>query len=412
VAEVANRMGIFCYSFLDYDRAVEQFEESLAAAERAGDGFKICRELHNIADALVVSVRVNGSPGSSAPGHHGPGDCERLGRASRALQRLLAEVTPDMHLTLDAHRIEAELLLEAGHPAEALRVIEAAAQGTDATEDPLLAAFFLAESRCLCAVGRNAEAVEAADSAVQLARAGGDDQELVLNLKQRLAAKQASGDVEGALADSVEVGDQIWAIHQREKAQLVEQVWVRTALERQRAQLEESTAAAVRSAEEDALTRIGNRRLLERFLARSDDAPPTLSLVMADIDHFKDINDTFGHELGDDVLRTLGELFSAETRQGQVVARYGGEEFVFALPGADTAAAAGFAERARLMVASHAWGKLEASLAITISLGVASGRSESWRSVLVAADAALYQAKRLGRNRVEVASAALEQAAG
>ena len=193
---------------------------------------------------------------------------------------------------------------------------------------------------------------------------------------------------------------------------MVEQVWVRASLERQRRQLEESTAAAVRSAEEDALTRIGNRRLLERFLARSDDAPATLSLVMADIDHFKEINDTFGHELGDDVLRTLGELFSAETRQGQVVVRYGGEEFVFALPGADIAAAAGFAERARLMVASHPWGQLEVSLALTISLGVASGRSEAWRSVLVAADAALYQAKRLGRNRVEVASAALQQAAG
>ena len=168
----------------------------------------------------------------------------------------------------------------------------------------------------------------------------------------------------------------------------------------------------MRTAEEDALTRIGNRRLLERFLARAGEAPVTLALVMADIDHFKEINDTFGHELGDLVLCALAELFAAETRSGQVVVRYGGEEFVFAMLGAELAAAGNFAERVRTRVASFAWNELDARLSVTISLGVSAGRSDAWRSVLAAADDTLYMAKRLGRNRVETAKSSMEQTAG
>ena len=108
---------------------------------------------------------------------------------------------------------------------------------------------------------------------------------------------------------------------------------------RERRQLEERAVAAVRSAEEDALTGIGNRRRLKRFLDDAAETSATLALVIADIDLFKEINDTFGHELGDTVLRALGELLATETRSGQVVVRYGGEEFVFAMLGAERAAA-------------------------------------------------------------------------
>ena len=73
---------------------------------------------------------------------------------------------------------------------------------------------------------------------------------------------------------------------------------------------------------------------------------------MADIDHFKRINDTFGHEVGDHVLRALGHILAADARAGQIVVRYGGEEFVFALPAVELAAARDFAERIRMKVRS------------------------------------------------------------
>ena len=112
------------------------------------------------------------------------------------------------------------------------------------------------------------------------------------------------------------------------------------------------------------------------------------------------------------MLRALAELLAAEARSGQVVVRYGGEEFVFAMPGAELAAAASFAERARLTVASYPWAQIDPRLAVTISLGVSSGQSDEWPSVLAEADRALYLAKRNGRDRVEVAGRVLEQAAG
>ena len=406
-AAVANRLGAFCCSLLDYDRGVAYFEMGLAAAEHAEDGYLACLELYNIANALLLAVRANRASDPSASPLR-PEDSSRLERAGQVLQRLLAEVTPERQLSLSAQLLRAELFVDTGNPREALEALEAItneAGGAGLANDAQRAAFAVVESHCRRDLGQNDDAVAAAERAVQLAQASGDDYELMLTLEERLAAKRAAGDLAGFAADALEVKRLIWAVHQRQTVQIAEQVWERAALERERRQFEEQAAAAVRSAEEDALTCIGNRRRLKRFLEEAAKAPSTLALVMADIDLFKEVNDTFGHELGDMVLRALGELLAAEARSGQVVVRYGGDEFVFAMPGADLAAAASFAERARLTVASYPWGDLDPRLAVSISLGVSSGRSDEWPSVLAQADSALYLAKRRGRNRVEVARA-------
>jgi diguanylate cyclase (GGDEF)-like protein len=413
-AAVANRLGAFCCSLLDYDHGVAYFEMGLAAAEQAEDGYLACLELYNIANALLMGVRANRAADPSASPLR-PEDSRRLERAGQVLERLLAEVTPERQLSLSAQLLRAELLVDTGHPREALEaldVITNAAGGAGLANDAQKAAFAVVESHCRRDLGQNGDAVAAAERAVRLAQASGDDYELMLTLEERLAAKRAGGDLAGFAADALEVKRLIWAVHQRQTVQIAEQVWERTALERERRQFEEQAAAAVRSAEEDALTCIGNRRRLKRFLDGAAETPATLALVMADIDLFKEVNDTFGHELGDVVLRALGGRLAAEARSGQVVVRYGGDEFVFAMPGADLAAAASFAERARLKVSSYPWAELDPGLAVTISLGVSSGRSDEWPSVLAEADSALYLAKRRGRNRVEVATRALEQTAG
>jgi diguanylate cyclase (GGDEF)-like protein len=407
IANVANRLGNFCYEFLDYDRAVLQFEAGLAAAERAGDREKVCMELYNIADALLRANRA--SRAKLRPSGTGPDQVER---ARRALQRLLEEAAQGLQLAFSVEGLRAEVLFETGHPLEALGVIDRALRGAGLVQDIQKVDFPLVESRCLRALGRDRAAAEAAERAVEVARAGRNHQDLMLALEERMTARQAVGDLEGALADAAEAKSLMMALYQRQTSQIAEQVWERAALERERRQLEQQAAAATLSAEEDALTGIGNRRRLKRFLDDVAETPATLALVMADIDLFKEINDTFGHELGDMVLRALGELLAAEARSGQVVVRYGGEEFVFAMPGAELAAAASFAERTRSAVASYPWAELDARLAVTISLGVSSGRSDEWPSVLAEADSALYLAKRRGRNRVEVANRALEQAAG
>ena len=405
-ADVANRLGIFCYSFLAYERAIDQFEVALAAARRSKDLPKVYRQLHNVADAALLAMRATNVPGSEAAALRT--DPKMLERARGAVARLVEEVPPDVRRGFGSQRLEAELLLELGRCTEAMELIRSAPDDGAVVAYAQRAALAMVESRGLRMLGRGRDAVVAADRAVQLAASSGDDHELMLALEERLAARRAAGDTEGALADALEVKWKMWVIHKSRTAQLVEQVWRRAAVERQRRELEATTAAAMRTAEEDPLMRIGNRRLLERFLLAASDSSRRLALIIADIDHFKEINDAFGHELGDRVLRALGELFTQELRPGQVVARYGGEEFVFVLPGAEPEAAGGFADRLRQRVESHPWVSVSPSLAVTISFGVASGPSTAWRSVMIAADSALYVAKRLGRNRVEVATHSLE----
>ena len=162
-----------------------------------------------------------------------------------------------------------------------------------------------------------------------------------------------------------------------------------------------------RLARTDALTGLANRRTLfeglQREIARADRSAERLSVIMADLDHFKSINDLYGHGTGDLVLGRAAAVFGSQLRPYDLAARYGGEEFVLLLPGAPTDAAIAVAERIRKDVAEI---KIpECPRQITVSLGVASWMTgEAAEGFVARADAALYNAKRTGRNRVEAAS--------
>ncbi|HTV11461.1 MAG TPA: GGDEF domain-containing protein [Acidimicrobiales bacterium] len=402
LGDVANRLGIFCYSFLDYDRALEQMTISLHALERCGDWRKVFRQLHNVADAALLAIRHDQALGLS--GRYDRLGMDRLAVAADAMRRLEEECPEDIMRQLGVQHLQATLLFERGCPAEALELLEGALSESGAIVWAAgQSAVALVEARCLRALARPADAVVAAARAKELAVQSDDHLETMLILDELVAAELEAGRFEEAARDAVELKKYMWLIHSRQTAQLVEQVWARAALEQERKALEAQRAAAMRSAEEDALTRIGNRRLIERVLAELASTGAHLALLMADIDHFKVINDTFGHEVGDHVLRALGNLFAGDARPGQVVVRYGGEEFVFALPSVELDAAADFAERMRVKVSSYPWEDLEGRLSVTISIGAACGPAESWPSVLASADRALYLAKQHGRNRVEIA---------
>jgi len=126
---------------------------------------------------------------------------------------------------------------------------------------------------------------------------------------------------------------------------------------------------------------------------------------MADLDHFKRINDGSGHPAGDSVLRELGALFQSMVRRTDVAGRYGGEEFLLIHPQSTATGAATMAERLREAVAAARFETPDGALRVTLSLGVAEydRRMTSARDLIAAADRALYAAKRGGRNRVMVA---------
>jgi diguanylate cyclase (GGDEF)-like protein len=171
--------------------------------------------------------------------------------------------------------------------------------------------------------------------------------------------------------------------------------------------LRKSVKIQHRLARTDALTGIANRRYVEEFLAaqcaRSHREGSPLAVVLADVDDFKEINDTFGHGSGDRVLIELADLGRATCRAMDVVGRYGGDEFIFVLPMAGVEHAAGFAERLRGRVARKRL-RLNGrtTTPVTLSLGVSQFSSQRGdpEAILQSADEALYRAKALGKNRV------------
>jgi two-component system cell cycle response regulator len=157
----------------------------------------------------------------------------------------------------------------------------------------------------------------------------------------------------------------------------------------------------------DALTGCLNRRALlealERELDRARRYNLVLTLLMVDLDHFKKINDTMGHVVGDTVLRQLGDLLHREVRSVDTVARYGGEEFVLLLPETAVHGAMIFADRMRQRIANYGFGDQDPPVRITVSVGVAcypDRAVDSPESFIALADAALYRAKADGRNVV------------
>ena len=163
-----------------------------------------------------------------------------------------------------------------------------------------------------------------------------------------------------------------------------------------------------RMANTDGLTGLYNHRHLQERLQqeieRAERYSRPLSVIMADLDHFKSFNDTFGHPRGDELLIAVARTLRQLSRASDILARYGGEEFTLVLPETSGEDARVLAERVRQCVAAIELGEQASHESVTLSLGVASHTpGDSKEDLIGAADAALYQAKRAGRDRVCVA---------
>lgn len=183
-------------------------------------------------------------------------------------------------------------------------------------------------------------------------------------------------------------------------------------------ELVEANARLEALAVTDALTGLHNRRhFMERAaetLAQSCRHGHPMSIVMMDVDRFKQINDNCGHDAGDAVLRRIAATCRQQLRDGDLAARYGGEEFVLMLPATDTRGAQAIAERIRCAVAGLEVECRGAALPVSASFGVAERLpgEEDIGALLIRADEALYAAKHHGRNRVECAEGPMAQQAG
>jgi diguanylate cyclase (GGDEF)-like protein len=210
---------------------------------------------------------------------------------------------------------------------------------------------------------------------------------------------------EVALVTSATSASDLLSLHESIAGLLATQGDYRRAYQHLRAALDLSRAGSLR----DSLTAGYNRRYLDQRLhglLAERCGPAGIAIALIDLDLFKQVNDTFGHVVGDNVLRRVAYLLQEGLPSGGFSARYGGEEFALVLPDVDAGTAIRIAEDARARVAHHPWSNVRPGLRVTISVGLVhetkhrAGRAREAERQLVQADKLLYAAKRAGRNLV------------
>lgn len=194
---------------------------------------------------------------------------------------------------------------------------------------------------------------------------------------------------------------QMEAAYTEKKQALAKLEQIHLEIEQKQAELLSMNATLIELSETDKLTGLKNRRYfqekLEEQLSNNEKSASPFSLFILDIDHFKKVNDTFGHQVGDEVLAQLAQLLKNQARSLDIVARYGGEEFVVILPETDQNEAKAIAEQLRQAVEQAKW----QTGRITVSVGIATAiKMDNETTILQRADKALYASKENGRNHV------------
>jgi diguanylate cyclase (GGDEF)-like protein len=280
----------------------------------------------------------------------------------------------------------------------------------DTDPGPLLQAV----TRLAAAVARSRESSDVLNDALSHVQKGirriADEEESaqtrVRQSRERIAAAGEVGDLDAVRAELLEQASHIEGLiaERRSALELLEKQ--SRSARRRAARLVAALADATTAAATDVLTGLGNRRALERAVeARVADRDGAGVLVM-DIDHFKRVNDTYGHGVGDRVLVHVAELLQQELRGDDQGFRVGGEEFIVLLQDCDLNGAVRTAERVRQRIEKTPAAVLGRTIALTTSLGVGLWDGAThFEETVNQVDAALYEAKRAGRNRCVVASA-------
>jgi two-component system cell cycle response regulator len=213
------------------------------------------------------------------------------------------------------------------------------------------------------------------------------------------------------VAKGLELGANDYLLKPIDRNELLARVRTQVRRKRYHEKLRHNYEQSLSMALTDSLTGVFNRRYvsahLPRLLERSWESQKPVAILMFDIDHFKTVNDTYGHGVGDEVLREVASRTNRNLRNFDLVARYGGEEFIVVMPDTDRDAAFAVAERLRRRVGEETF-PVSASvgeITVTVSIGVAvvDGVGDTADAILKRADDALYQAKRSGRNRTVAA---------
>jgi diguanylate cyclase (GGDEF)-like protein len=425
----ARRSSCMVFGNLDVPEWPSRLDELLALTLGAGDRWEEAISRNDLAHLTMV----------------GGDDAEAMAEIARGLA-IAGELAPRNRFALGVLTCtRADIHLAGGRPAAALADARRAMAHLCANGEPNPYVFGMsvcAEVRALLALGHVDEA--GASGRAGVARLHRTVPQIRAMILQDVAAALRAGgrpdEAYDALADAAEMERlafrELTELHRDFERAVAEHGVARTEaetlaaknleleqtvaqladasreLEHRARQLEELQDRLRDQAERDWLTGLFNRRYLAGVLERVDAqtgaaAHAPLSVAALDLDHFKSINDRFGHEVGDQVLARAARLLEATIRASDVVARTGGEEFVVVMPGTSAADALACAERLRAAIAGEPWHEIVPGLAITASIGVVSAHATRADEVVRLADRRLYAAKAAGRNRVDATSFAV-----
>ncbi len=357
----------------DLEGAARELELALAAARRV-------EAANSFALGVIHSTRADlrllrGSPEDA------------LADAELSLELLTASEDPNPYVLGATVRADVQARMALGQLDDALDVGEGALSwlGDRVPRTRSLILSTLASS--LRAAGRLEEAYDALERAAELERQAFQElSELQLRLERAMLEANAARDESAELT--------------AKNRQLAD---AHAELELRAAELEALQEQLRDQAERDWLTGLHNRRYFARELERlsAEQDGRWLSLAIVDLDHFKSVNDEFGHEVGDRVLVRVAALLSDVLRQSDVVVRSGGEEFLVLMPGTEMNAATACCQRIRRRIRDEHWARFAEGLSVTASAGVAATNDPARIAALTrTADERLYQAKRAGRDRV------------
>jgi diguanylate cyclase (GGDEF)-like protein len=373
--EAISRNDLACYLQQqgDLDTAASELDRALAAALRV-DG------ANSFALGVIYSTRADIRLLQDRPE-------DALADSERSIELLSADEDPNPYVLGATVRADVQARMALGQLDDALQTGEGALSwlGDRVPQTRSLILSTLAST--LRAAGRLDEAYDALARSAELERqAFRELSELQLRLERATLEASAARQTSTALA--------------AKNRQLAE---AHTELERRARELEALQAQLREQAERDWLTGLHNRRYFARELERllTEQRGGWFSLAVVDLDHFKSINDRFGHEVGDHVLIRVASLLCDVIRQSDIVVRSGGEEFLVLMPATEMQAATACCERIRERIRDEPWERIAAGLAVTASVGVAFTDDPDQLTALTrAADQRLYDAKRSGRNRV------------
>ncbi len=317
--------------------------------------------------------------------------------------KLAAEALRDLNHTDDqglaiSQSVQAEVHLAAGDIVAARRCIDIALTTVGDDVNFLDALIYLADGVILRHEDQPAAALARFDQAYEGLAA--DYLPRVRALQQRSEVAEQLGQFDRALADSRLLAEMALNRQSESSGNLIDQLTRRADLERAQVALVSETNQLIEQVRHDEVTGVASRSWLEVTFDRLSATDDPVTLLILDLDSFKSINDRFGHLVGDEVLRHVGQLLRTCVRADDVAGRFGGDEFVVVIEHAEPARGRDLAEAIRTAVENFDWRSIHPELEVTTSVGVASGAARDVRAVLERADRNMYAAKRLGRNQI------------